>query len=294
MHPLTIPEKVLLWRYFDERGDYKGEEAFQRFLVRQFHEYGASKRMDWKDCLFLPTAKPIQLTLARQQSQDEGEWKELFEAEITSIKDTLITKEGEMNEWIEVAEGAERQRDFFSDENARLRARIAWLESLLKERENGSELLADEIPSEFDAIPEWASQNLAGKLILHPRALRSLKKAEFQDVSLVCKALLLLADNYRDKRLGVDGANESFSAGCSTLELRCSRSIAQERAGEEGETYFVTYPPHSDNRFFLKHHLRKGTNSEPKHCLAIYFFWHQESQQVVVASLPGHLPNRLS
>jgi hypothetical protein len=79
------------------------------------------------------------------------------------------------------------------------------------------------------------------------------------------------------------------------LQLKDGGSIDPGRAGEHGSTYFVNYPIGSLTTRFLENHLRCGGNTrDPKRCLAIYYFWDDDSQQVVVGWLPGHLENRLT
>ena len=56
----------------------------------------------------------------------------------------------------------------------------------------------------------------------------------------------------------------------------------------------MNYPPHSTEKRFLEFHLRKGSDHDERNCLAIYFFWHGDTQQVVVGWLPGHLKNRMT
>ncbi len=69
---------------------------------------------------------------------------------------------------------------------------------------------------------------------------------------------------------------------------------ARHRAGEEGATYFVRWPVAGGGEEFLECHLRKGSGTDARHCLAIYFFWDQAGEQVVVGWLPGHLENRMT
>ena len=85
-----------------------------------------------------------------------------------------------------------------------------------------------------------------------------------------------------------------FEAGTRDLGLRIGRSIARQRAGEQGSTYFVRWPAGGEDEEFLEWHLRKGSGMDPRHCLAIYFFWDEPGQQVVVGWLPGHLENRMT
>ena len=44
-----------------------------------------------------------------------------------------------------------------------------------------------------------------------------------------------------------------------------------------------------DGKRLLDMHVKKGTNREARNCLRIYFFFDDESDQVVVGHLPDHL-----
>ena len=70
--------------------------------------------------------------------------------------------------------------------------------------------------------------------------------------------------------------------------------VSKERAGEQGDDYFVKYPTSSNRNCFLEWHLRKGSNKDTRYCLGIYFFWDDDTQQIVVGWLPSHLDNRMT
>lgn len=93
-------------------------------------------------------------------------------------------------------------------------------------------------------------------------------------------------------RMSVEGAKNAYDAGTKRLGLRHDGSITQERAGHEGDEYYVRYPIGTQTRHFLELHLRKGSSKDERYCLAIYFFWDDDTQQVVVGWLPSHLDNR--
>ncbi len=136
--------------------------------------------------------------------------------------------------------------------------------------------------------------SMIGRVVLHSRALRGIKDAVYQDVSLVYKGLLLLANEYRNQCLGRDGANEKFKSKCDEFGLRFARSISKERAGEQGDEYFVRFPTSSSQKQFLEWHLRKGSTKDDRLCLGIYFFWDDNTQQIVVGWLPSHLSIRMT
>lgn len=150
-----------------------------------------------------------------------------------------------------------------------------------------------EIPETYEDMVLWTQVYLADRLYLHPRAMRAIEKAEYQDPQLVYRALLALAFEYRDSRLGLSD-EKPFKQRCSELGLQKRSSISKGRAGEEGDRYFVNYPFHTSKRCLLQWHLGKGNSRKKAYCLRIYYFWDEDSKTVVVGYLPGHLNNRIS
>jgi len=148
------------------------------------------------------------------------------------------------------------------------------------------------IPDNYDDMSDWVEEQLAGRLILHPRANQGIKKATYLNVSAVYDCLILLAHEYRNMRLGHHDAKEAWDKGLARLELRNGASVTKARAGEQGETYYVRYPLGSNQRRFLELHLSKGSAKDDQHCLRIYFFWDEDTSQVVVGWLPSHLDTR--
>ena len=112
-----------------------------------------------------------------------------------------------------------------------------------------------------------------------------------QDTPLVHESLLLPANEYRTMRLGADRKpRQTYEQARDRLHLRDGPSIDEALAGQYGDTYYVYYPVGTEQRQFLDMHLRCGGNTrDPKRCLAIYFFWDDATQQVVVGWLPSHL-----
>ncbi len=191
----------------------------------------------------------------------------------------------------------EELRLVLEDANEKARSVAAQNDALRQsiEAQAGTNLDTVEVPpTTYEEMPDWVDDRLAGRLSLHQRARRTLKKAVYNDVDLVYNCLLLLAREYRDMKMGINRAKEEFERKCGELEVHIGGSITRTRAGEEGETYFVKYPPGSDQKRFIDLHLRKGTTKDDQLCLAIYFFYDKDKEEVVVCSLPAHLGNRAS
>ena len=291
-HPRAYAERVLEFYYNGE----KMERAFEHFLVDRAYEHAASKRVDWGSLRFLADARLAAAELARETTTGESEWKELYEAEIRSLKEKVDELEGESEGYFDLAAGAERERDQALEENRLLRVQIDSLRSALQAKTGEDPDATIQPPETYDELPDWVGENLAGRLVLHNRAINNgLKKPEFEDLELVARVLLLLASEYRNMRMGHPGAKDAFDAKVSEMTLRYDGSISKERAGQEGETYFVKWPHSTSSKCFLEHHIRSGGNTrDPKRCLAVYFFWDDDTQQVVVGWLPSHLNNRLT
>jgi len=290
-HPLALPERIVFWRH----NDLSAESAFTSFLIDQAYRDTATRRVDWGNLMFFADAVTRHAEIARQEASEDADWKSLYEDEISALQQKAKQAEVERDEYIDLADNAERTRDYYLAENDRLRWQIDTLQARLQEKSGEAVDAGVECPADYGELARWVEDNLTSRLILHGRALRGIKGARFDDLQLVCDSLLLLANEYRQMRLGHSGAKDRLDKQMANLGLRCSASITPSRAGELGDTYFVKYPPHKSTKQFLELHLRNKANTrDPKRCLAIYFFWDSATRQVVVGWLPSHLEIRAS
>lgn len=230
---------------------------------------------------------------AREMVSSMSETIKALNTRVSALEDAFNTAKAEAEEWSDEAVQAGKDCDYYNNQNASLRSQLNALRINLEAKIGETIDKTIEIPKNYDEMPGWVDQHLTGRLELLPRAVRALKDAMYEEVDLVYKSLLLLANEYRDMRTGM-GTQEKFEAGLNALGLKLSGSIDRSRAGAEGDTYFVRYPVGTMKKEFLEFHLRKGKIKDDRLCLAIYFLWHEDSQQVVVGSLPAHLDNQLS
>lgn len=307
-HPLATVDAILAYR----TGDLLSEKAFTESLVRRMFEASATRRVRWNDRLFVPEARGLaaeldrqrltQALLARQETSGQVELlrqqvariNEAYEAQLASLRQQIAAAEQEAEQYCDLASQADRDRDWYRQENGNLRWQISSLRSALATRPGPALDDGIPLPASYDDVPDWVGRQLAGRVILHPRAVNAVKDAIYDDVELVCRCLLLLANDYRDMRLSVEGAKARFDIAANELGVRLDPSITKARAGEQGDTYFVTWPVGSAQKAFLESHLRKGSTKDDRVCLAIYFFWDESTSQVVVGWLPSHLRNRMS
>ncbi len=293
-HPNVFAERIVFWK---QPGDKRiGEGPFSDFLISKLSQFASTRRLTWANIAFAAEARTLQAEVARQEAKAGADWEQLYEEEIAGLKAEVEELRGEIQEYCQISDRAEMDRDHFEAENRILRFQLDSIRARLAEKLGSDPDQETPIPDNYDDLPEWVDKHLAGRVVLHPRAVRGLKKAAFEDVELVYRSLLLLASEYRNLSLGLAHADSLLQQRLQELGLRCDGSISKERAGEEGDTYFVRFPAYSDSgpKQFLEWHLRKGTTKEDRYCLAIYFFWDVDTQQVVVGWLPSHLDNRMT
>lgn len=167
----------------------------------------------------------------------------------------------------------------------KLKARIASLEYLVSQ--SGQESPSIPTDGEYTDMEAWVNQYFPDKLVLHPRAIRSLKGAVYEDKELVYKCLILLATAYYQYQTGyID--YDKFMVACKEVDSSLDErgAITDSAAGMQGDSYFVQY--HGKRRK-MERHLAKGSNKDRRYCLRIYYFGDDEEQAVVICDMPHHL-----
>ena len=226
---------------------------------------------------------------ARDASKGDAELLRLAEEELSNFKKLA-------DDYFKLSIDEEAEKKQAEHELGRLQASYHALQSrvdtLQKQCDRGGQ--ETEIPDNLDDLESWADRHLAGSVELHSRALRGAKNSKYKNVSLIYNALLLLRDYYVPMRRGEGGEDlkKAFQDRCRTLGIKVSATITDNRAGEQGNIYYVKWGP---QQRMLDRHLKKGNSRDPRHCFRLYFFWDQETtRQVVVGSLPSHLTTRAS
>lgn len=296
--------EVSVWQYDGKTTD----SMFFRMLIDKMKEHAASKPANWNACIFIPEARSRYASIQREKLKAETDLaieketsEELrnrirnmenhHEAEVEALRKQIAEDQDFVRMCDEVAERCKIQNAQKERENADLRGKVISLEAALKAA-GGTPEEDIPIPDNYLVMSDWVKKHLRGRLVFHSRAAQSSKEGAYDDIDLVYRSLLLLATAYRDMRLGKNGAKEKWDEELARLGLECSRSITKSRAGQEGDSYFVQYPPGATQWKFLELHLKKGTSKDARFCLRIYFFWDEESQLVVVGWLPNHLDTK--
>ena len=132
------------------------------------------------------------------------------------------------------------------------------------------------LPTDWARFNEWCETQLAGKVLLTPRAQREVKRAQFADVPLAARCLLWLANDFRDGRLGRKPADRRPTVEDGVHNARCG-----------GDAFSVKWRGKSRR---VDWHLKSGGSThDPRRCLRIYYFWDSARNQAVVASMPAHI-----
>ena len=326
-HPIAVPNRPGPWPGI--RGlnwEYQGgtSDDFQAFLLNGMLRREARQMRDWSGFLFCREiqARRYQLKwekdaeedkkraeeLAKIQSKDDlckalSETVKHINSQIKDLKAEHARELGGFEVWIHenkrqlevnglLIQSYEKQLEEEKTANYHLRVMNDSLRASL-DAKPGNEQRDIPVPDNYEEMDEWVKTQLAGRLVLHPRAVNYQRKAVYEDIALVYKALLLLATAFRDMKMH-PALTEKWETERTYLGLHFGSSISETELGKYKDDYTVIYPLHTSKRRFAEYHLRKGVSRDERYCLAIYFFWDDDSKQVVVTWLPSHLDNRLS
>lgn len=289
-HPLWIKQRILSAYKADSKGKTLTEgAAFIYTLINEIKHRNSQDRITWKDYNIKSYYNANRDVLETKKSSGTYSSEDALE-EMNQLRQDLELHD----EYIDCLEKDISLRD---SEIAHLKEQMRGLKvynetlkyqlSSLKGQDTDDDI---PIPDSYDDMADWVDKYLAGRLILHNKAKRSLKDAEYVDIKRVYQLLILLATLYRDMRLGQQ-SRENFDTACGKHSIDESSSISEVGAGMFGDTYYAKY---RGKNVFIDRHLADRNSREPRFCLRIYFFWDDEDKVVVIGSLPGHLENRCS
>ncbi len=217
--------------------------------------------------------------------------KAKFDAERAHYLDKIRSLEREAEQYSDDAIAVSRELEHYRRLNYSLRARVDALNFELRQLLGSNDVVEQGTPQNYEDLEDWIAGSFPESIYLHPRAIRGLRNAEYEDIGRLCEAIRLLAGPYRDMRRGILPKAEFDEQLRSPHNFSIERSISETRAGEQG---FVTYPVGTRNTRLLEWHLTHGNSYEPRYCLRIYFFWDKSEEVVVIGWLPSHLDKRLS
>lgn len=288
-HPLGLPERIASW-------PNGGASAYAKMLI----SYALTRsvaRQDREDRL--PSYSTIRRIATKQnleQAKAHGSSdKELLELALADNEQMRKDLQELKKDSDQLLQAADEEREQALQEVQQARARADALKRQIKALEDRLEEVGDRpadipIPDSLDDFESWCQRYLTGHVELHNRAFQGIKKSAYQDACFIYQALLLLRNYYVPmRRQPSDTARHAYDSECHRLALEESGSISESRLGEQGETYIVNY---SGKKRTLDRHLKHGTSKDQRFSFRLYFFWDEDSEQVVVGWLPSHLDTR--
>lgn len=290
-HPLALPDRVRSW-------SEGGTTGFERFLIDQALSNSVALSDLHEKLPPFATVRGFAAKQSRKFAEIAGSSdKELLtlalednERLTNELQDQKKTYDGLLKTIEREKEEAFQARDEVKASTRTLRVRIEYLEQRIKEMEGQQAQVP--IPTTLDGFEDWCQKHLAGAVEIHNRAYHGVKKSEYEASSFLYQALLLLRDYYVPmRRNGGDALTTAYKVESEKLHLKESPTFSGSSWGEEGETYLVNY---GGQRRILERHLKKGISHDTRRCFRLYFFWDDESQNVVVGWLPSHLDNRMT
>jgi hypothetical protein len=295
-HPFFTPDSILEWQ--PHGGAPTGKEAFQAWLDEicwnaQRSPILRSRFAGYSDVRALAN----ELNLTRLAASGDHKLR------AQALEDQLKFMQQEQQTLLELLNTAERERDDalrnMEDIESRLQVAMTKAEALeaqlnLRDVIKQTKPASPTIPASLENIEEWCERNLKGKVYVLPRAIKETRRSEFEDVPLLYKSLLMLGNEYRDMKLG--GAQDrrpQFNIKCAELGAKVGRSAGETTWERFAEDYKVPWGRQGEKRI-LDNHLSAGGGRDERHFLRIYFFFDEESKQVVVGWMPSHLPNSIT
>jgi hypothetical protein len=288
-HPTTIAARIAGWAG-------GGPRAYEQFLIGGTIVRSASRRDAESALPPFTQVKRVAAQLRREAAQSEGsppkDLLALADQEIRELREGIerdrATYDGLVQQYEEERDQALEDLQQIRALNGNLQQRLRALQfKVQREAPTGVEAT---VPENLDGFEEWCRDNLSGAIDVHNRAFKAVKKSRYEDIGLLYQSLLLLRDFYVPMK--IEGGLEKkrqFEQRCAALGLAEEPTFSGERWGEQGDSYKVRYAGRSR---LLDRHLKKGTSREERHCFRLYFFWDEETEQVVVGWLPSHLDTR--
>jgi hypothetical protein len=287
-HPIAMPGSIAEWAD-------GGAEGFKRFLIERALRDTVVGVDIYRE---LPSFADIHAQAIKQrrskasrQGASDKELLALAMEENDSLNRKLLEEKETYDGLLQSAEVdrklIESERDQARADYRSLQGRLTHLETALRAAGKQEET---PIPDSFDGLEEWCKTYLSGHVHVMPRAIRHATKSAFENPALAYEALVILRDQFLPMKLegGLD-KKRAYDQALARFGLEEQPSFAGGRAGEQGDEYIVQYNGRPRE---LDRHIKGSSSREERFGFRLYFFWDDDSQQVVVGSFPSHLSTR--
>lgn len=132
------------------------------------------------------------------------------------------------------------------------------------------------IPDGWESFSDWCSEHLQGRVILSPSARRGVRTPLYNEPATTARALLWLANVYRDAR--INGGHDALR------DAAVSEGVRNSPCGSDA--YEIVW---QGRTLPVDWHIKNGGNTRsPERCLRIYYSWDATTEQVIIADMPLH------
>lgn len=194
-------------------------------------------------------------------------------AEVRRLNDELNEARDEVQWLSDEHAKAERVASAAQSRLDDLEPKLDELQARLRRRGDDPDI---PLPASWSDFADWSDEHISDRLQLHWRARREVRSPRFKDVGTAARALVWLATHYRDYRIEGKGGD---------LRGSCVSGLSNERCGSD--SFLVDW---NGRKVRVQWHIKNTNTMDPERCLRIYYFWDDLNRQVVVASMPGHVP----
>ena len=237
----------------------EGADACVRRLRALAAKASISETRLGKDVLDFASVRTTSRKLSRsslvERAAPDRDLLKTAEALVESLDRQVEEKDKEIAGYIEEVENAEDRAQAAEQENRSLLFRVRQLQAALAE---SGETATSEfpLPQAWSEFTDWLNQTYPDKVLLTPAARRMVRSPEFEDVTLVSRAIIWLATVQHDRRV---------SGGGSLRDVTVESGIQNSLCG--GDTYTADW---GGRRYDVDWHIKNGGNvRDPKRCLRI-------------------------
>jgi hypothetical protein len=219
------------------------------------------------------------LDIERKRLKESGtgaaEQLKAAQTQIDALREDVARANAESGSWMSEFEEADNKAKNLEQQLRSAQFRNQQLLAQLKAR--GGEPDTDvKLPEDWNCFADWCDEVLSGRVTLSSKARREVKYASFDEPQTAARCLLWLANEYRDSRL---------NGSTSDLRKPLESGIQNDRVG--GDSFEFKW---NNRNVPVEWHIKNGGNThDPRRCLRIYYFWDEESQIVVIATMPAHI-----
>lgn len=265
--------------FVDPPGDTR-QQRTARSAVRWLVANESLRRLKLgSDVLAFSTVREASLDHERKRLKDSGtsatDQLRAAQSQIDALKQDLKRASGEAEQWMSEYEDADKRANILEQQLRGAQYRNQQLLAQIKAR--GGEPDTDvKLPDDWDGFADWCDDALSSRVTLSSKARREVKSAAFDEPQTAARCLLWLANEYRDSRL---------NGSTGDLRKPIESGIQNDRVG--GDSFEFKW---NGRNVLVEWHIKNGGNThDPLRCLRIYYFWDEDSQNVVIATMPAHV-----